>query len=283
MNKKSQKSFNIVKPIVFIALGVLQIALYVYIIRAVISAWDEDYNILTAVALLAIFLLSVIPAFVVTLFSQPNQSVKLSRLVFILLMPLVGGPWRDIFCNGIFGGRARIVYRKLQRKNRDFLEQNPKVLEELASRDLAAAGQAHAILNTSDFPIFKNTRTVLFQNGDDFLRIVLDEIMKAKKFIFIECGALRTGIVFNEIFGRLENKAQEEIEINIIYDKKATGSHLPRGFKQSCRGVGIAALSFGSFGTERDNRFSVIIDGNVAFSCSSSNLSDEILRGNPTM
>jgi len=283
MNKKIHKPFSIAKPIVFIVLAVLQIGLYLYIIQAVIAAWNEDYNILTPVVLLVLLVLGVIPAIFATLLRQQNQSVKLSRIVFILLMPLVGAPWYDLFGNGIFGGRARSVHKKQQRKNLDFLDQNPKVLEELASRDLAAAGQAHAILNSSDFPVYTNTRTVLFQNGDDFLRIVLDEIMKAKKFIFIECGALRTGVVFNEIFGRLENKAQDEIEINIIYDKKATGSHLPRGFKQSCRGVGISCLSFGSFGTERDNRFSIIIDGNVAFSCSSSNLSDEILRGNPTM
>ena len=280
MNYKSQESFSIVKAILFLILSAMQIALYVFIVRAVVGAWQGSAVALLALA--AVFIINFVPAAVSIAMRQTNHSVKLSWLAFVLLFPLVGSLWHEVFGNGILAGRSRSAYRSQIDKNPSFLEQNPKVLEDLSAQNPIALGQAVAILSTSGFPALKNTRTALFPSGNDFLRILVDELKKAKKFIFIECGALSMGVVFGEIFSILEAKAQEELEIKVIYDKRASSSHLPRGFKQSCQGVGISCHGFGAFCAERNNRMMIVIDGNVAFSSTISSLSDELLRQEAT-
>ena len=281
MNRATNKRIGIIKPVMFLVLAAMQIVLYVNIIGAIIAAWQEQ--ILLIPALLAVFVVNVVPVMFSIVARQSNPNIKLSWLVFVLAFPLVGGIWHEIFGGGLFARRVRNTYSAQFGKNLDFLEQGPKVLEELADSDSAVLGQAYTVLNTSGFPVYKSTRTSLFQNGDDFLQILFDELTKAKKFILIECGALCTGDVYNGVFDILERKAQEELEIKIIYDKKSSGSSLPRGFRQSCQGVGIHARGFGALGTERDNRLMIVIDGNVAFCSTSSSLSDNLLRGGSTM
>ncbi|MCL2852042.1 MAG: phosphatidylserine/phosphatidylglycerophosphate/cardiolipin synthase family protein [Defluviitaleaceae bacterium] len=275
MNSRTHKSVNIVKPVLFLILAAMQIILYVYIIGAVVSAWEG--HALFIPALIALFVVNFVPVILSIAIRESNHSVKLSRLALVLLFPLFGCLWYELFGNGIFAGRSKAAYQAQLAKNINFLEQDPKIFEELAAQSPVLLGQASVILNTSGFPVLKNTRTTLLLGGGDFLRILVDELKKARKFIFIECGELNQGTVFNEVFRVLEDKAQEELEIKLIYDKRATGSQLPRGFRQSCRGVGISCHGFGAYGAERNNRIMIVIDGNVAFSSTVSSLSDDLL------
>ncbi|MCL2617274.1 MAG: phospholipase D-like domain-containing protein, partial [Defluviitaleaceae bacterium] len=277
---KTQYRYSIVKPVMFVVLAVMQAVLYVNIAAALFTAWSE--HTLLIPALLVIFLVHVLPVLITVAARQANHSVKLSWLVFVMAFPMIGGVWYELFGGGLFAGRARRIYQAQLTRNLDYLEQGTKVLDELDSAGGAAIGQAYTVLNVSGFPTYKNTRTSILQHGDDFLQILLDELTKAKKFIFIECGALHTGEVFSEVFNILDGKAQEELDIKVIYDKKASSGQLPRGFRQSCEGVGISCRGFGNM-AERDNRLMIIIDGNMAFCSTNSSLGDDMLRSASTM
>ena len=58
--------------------------------------------------------------------------------------------------------------------------------ERLAEEDPVAAGQSAYISDWAHFPVYEHTATNYYPSGEEMFPVMLEEIRKAKKFVFLE-------------------------------------------------------------------------------------------------
>ncbi len=124
-------------------------------------------------------------------------------------------------------------------------------------------------------------RVTYYKNGELFFPAFVEELKKAKKFIFMEFFIIGEGKWWSEIEAVLFQKAQEGVEIRLIYDALGSFTLLPNNYARKLRKMGIKCYKFHNFkpmlsGTynNRDHRKIAVIDHQVAFT-GGMNLADE--------
>lgn len=123
-----------------------------------------------------------------------------------------------------------------------------------------------------------------FPLGDDAMDPILDELEKAKKFIFMEFFMVEEGIFFDNVMAILEEKVKEGVEVRFMYDDIGCVALLPRDYAERLKAKGIKARTFAHiypfFSTHynnRDHRKIIVIDGKTAFT-GGLNLCDEYIN-----
>lgn len=133
-------------------------------------------------------------------------------------------------------------------------------------------------------PIYKNSKTKYFPSGEEYFSALIDELQKAKRFIFIEYFIINEGKMWDSVYSILRVKAQAGLDIRIIYDDLGCINTLPQNFKKELEKNGIKCEAFNPIypivtlaHNNRDHRKVVVIDGIVAFT-GGINLSDEYIN-----
>ena len=138
-----------------------------------------------------------------------NPAYKLAWVVPILLFPIFGG----IFYLVIAGNRSskRFVH-KVEKSIQDscqFLPQNEDIVQSLNQESLTAGLESRYIQQYGKYPVYQNTEMTYYPVGDDNFQPMLEELRKAKKFIFMEYFIIREGVFWNSILDILEQKVKE--------------------------------------------------------------------------
>ena len=211
-----------------------------------------------------------------------EPSYKIAWLIPILLMPVFGG----IFYLMV-GGNG--VSRRTQKKMQDI---QTSVLENLAGDFRAeqmeegesAAGQARYLERYACAPVYKDTRVEYFSLGDHAVERMLEELEKAKKYIFLEYFIIQEGVLWNQILEILKRKAAQGVEVRVMYDDFGCMYTLPQNYDARLESMGIQCRVFGRLvpvvsirQNNRDHRKMMIIDGTVAFT-GGMNLADEYIN-----
>lgn len=117
-----------------------------------------------------------------------------------------------------------------------------------------------------------DSKATVLKNGDIFFPRLIEELQQAKKFIFMQFYIIRTDKTGNLIFDILKEKAEQGVEVRLLYD--AIGSvFLSKKTIHALEtaGVRIQAIDpvyFGFFDTRinyRNHRKITIIDGQKGF------------------
>ena len=121
----------------------------------------------------------------------------------------------------------------------------------------------------------------VLNKGEDFFSLLAEEIKKAKKFIFLQFYIIRTDTTGRMILDLLKEKANEGVEVKILYDAVGSVFLDQRLLKElESEGVEIKVIDpfyFAFFNTKmnyRNHRKNTIIDGKIAFT-GGMNLADE--------
>lgn len=212
-----------------------------------------------------------------------NPTVKLAWVVPILTIPLFGG---IIYL--LFGGKSptRNMRRKLERSAallEDLKPDHSALTEKIFESDPSAGGQIR-YLNHNGFSVYHNTECRYFELGDNLLPTLLEELEKAKKFIFIEFFIVAEGQMWNSILEILKRKASEGVDVRILYDDVGSITRLPYGYDRELEKFGVHCMAFNAFKpvlsivmNNRDHRKILVIDGNVGFT-GGINLADEYIN-----
>ena len=157
-------------------------------------------------------------------------------------------------------------------------------MSDLAAEYPESVPQAHYLQNHAGFPVYKHTQTVFFNSGESFFEQVLIELKKAEKYIFLEFFILRQGKMLDPIIEILEKKAQNGLDVRIIYDDLGCFMSLPPNFKAFLEEKRIKCMVFNPFKpilsslqNNRDHRKIISIDGKTAFT-GGINLADEYIN-----
>ncbi len=216
--------------------------------------------------------------------NEMNPSIKLAWIVPILIFPFFGG----IFYL-LFGGyRIRGAYKKntdyVRRYLKNALPKNNDLIQTLDETNPQAAAQSRYLQDYAACPPFQNTEAVYFHSGESFLSTYVEELRKAKKFIFLEYFIISRGIMWGQVLDILKEKVEEGVDVRVIYDDVGSVFTLERKYPKELRSYGIKCCVFNPFNpvvssrfNNRDHRKITVIDGKVGFT-GGLNLSDEYIN-----
>ena len=216
--------------------------------------------------------------------SSKHLSSDLVWIVLILIMPIFGTVLYIIVYEDL---QISPTYRALKKSTEDaekYYHQDPKVLEEVEKADLERIGQFRYISESAGFPIYENTGYDYYPLGDDGYPVILEELKKAEKFIFMEYFIIEEGQMWNGIHDILKEKVAQGVDVRVMYDDIGSLMTLSGSYAKQLEQEGIKCIPFnrlnpilGAILNHRDHRKILVIDGKVAFS-GGINLADEYIN-----
>ena len=223
---------------------------------------------------------------------EDNPSYKISWIILIMAVPLVGGIFYLIFG---MKRNSRHMARQIERYTRTLLHRDhgqqllaPKAasapLDRLEQNNPMLGRQAGYIQNSSGFMLYENTEAQYFPSGETFYERLLEELRGAKKFILLEYFIVHPGKMWDSILKILEQKRDHGVQIRIMYDDVGCVTTLPALYADYLRQKGFQVGVFNPFHPQlnaatnyRDHRKICVIDGNVGFT-GGINLADEYIN-----
>ena len=215
--------------------------------------------------------------------SKSNPAYKIAWLIPILLFPVFGGLVYLLFGSDRTG-------RYLRKKLQGIGAEMDNVIGEAHRRSGAeqlppdAANQSRYISHCAYCPPYQNTTTEYLPLGEVKFERMVEELKKAKHYIFLEYFIIQEGKMWNTILDILRQKAAEGVDVRVIYDDMGCIMILPTGYDKTLEQMGIKCRIFNPFVpilssrfNTRDHRKICVIDGNVGFT-GGINLADEYIN-----
>lgn len=223
-------------------------------------------------------------AFAVFIFNTPSPDVyKLSWLFLVFLIPVGGALMYVFLANKQTNRRQR---KKLEQFRRP-IEHNPTIEETekaIEAFNPTAAGIASYLEAKSGGGIHQETTVQFFPLVDDAFEPILEELRKAKHFIFLEFFIVAVGKMWDSMLEILKQKAAEGVDVRFIYDDVGSLTTAPIHYAETLTAMGVKTIRFNPFRpfldirmNNRDHRKILVIDGHTCFS-GGFNLADEYIN-----
>ncbi len=212
---------------------------------------------------------------------EGNVEFKLTWLLFILSVPVIGVGFYLLNKTEVGNRYNRARLKLLWSETEEYKPQNTAIVETLKSGRQAHSNLSNFLFNRVGFPTYGNTEAEYFSLGDDKFPVLLEELSKAEKFIFMEYFIISEGYIWDSIASILEKKVKEGVEVRVMYDGMCSVSHLPYDYPKQLQKIGIQCKQYAPLipilsttQNNRDHRKICVIDGKVAFT-GGVNLADE--------
>ncbi|WP_249029152.1 cardiolipin synthase [Tannockella kyphosi] len=205
---------------------------------------------------------------------------KMIWILLILLMPVLGGMMYLVFGNKKPSKKLRECYD--QQPVVEYLqEQQEEVFHLVEYRSIKT--QLQYLLN-EQFPSYSNTKTTYYSLGEDNYDALLEDLKKAKHFIFMEYFIVKEGEMLESILAVLRQKVQEGVEVRFLYDDMGCLMTLDHKYYEVLESYGIQCIAFNRFVplvsfvmNNRDHRKITVIDGTIAYT-GGINIADEYIN-----
>lgn len=216
--------------------------------------------------------------------SKTNPSYKIAWIIPLLLFPVFG-----CLFYLIFGGKKLSKKQKSKLKNINFelntsLYQDKKTLDKVKLENNFLYNHAFYLEKNAKCPIYDNTYTTYLNTGTIYYEKLIEELKRAKKYIFLEYFIISKGKMWDSILEILKQKVNSGVEVRVIYDDMGCIMTLPSHYYKYLQSIGIKCCNFNPFIpvlssriNNRDHRKIVIIDGLVGFT-GGINIADEYIN-----
>lgn len=207
--------------------------------------------------------------------NKSNPAYKIAWIIPILLFPVFGGLFYLLF-----GGN------RLSAKDRRNLRNSNIILKESFKEGFEEApnNQSKYILGSSLYPPYKDTYSEYLPSGEVKFEKMVEELKKARKFIFLEYFIIQEGKMWDTVLNILAQKVKEGVDVRLIYDDFGCVTKLPYKYNKMIEALGIKCLVFNPLIpllyvrlNNRDHRKILVIDGHTAFT-GGINLADEYIN-----
>ena len=216
--------------------------------------------------------------------SDINPVYKIPWIVLLLALPVFGGVLYIIYGRLHFSKKDIMTFVDINNKCKEALALRPSANDSLEKEAPLIYPQAKYLLDYALAPTYKNTETTYFPLGDDMFPVMLSELNKAEKFIFMEYFIIEDGLMLNSILDILKEKASRGVDVRFMYDSLGSIAKAPVDIVRDLRNAGIRCFEFNTFRSILDNRYNnrdhrkiCVIDGNVGFT-GGVNLADEYIN-----
>lgn len=216
--------------------------------------------------------------------SDINPVYKIPWIVLLLALPVFGGVLYIIYGRLHFSKKDIMTFVDINNKCKEALSLRPSANDSLEKEAPLIYPQAKYLLDYALAPTYNNTETTYFPLGDDMFPVMLSELNKAEKFIFMEYFIIEDGLMLNSILDILKEKASRGVDVRFMYDSLGSIAKAPVDIVRDLRKAGIRCFEFNTFRSILDNRYNnrdhrkiCVIDGNVGFT-GGVNLADEYIN-----
>lgn len=267
--------------LIFSRIGIIAISIFIQVLwlLELINNFSQYYvSINIILTILSILILLAI------IRREKHLANKIPWIIIIMIFPIFGGILFVFMGANLYSSPTLKRIYKNKQKEKHYLVQNKQTLEEIHNQDADIYGQVNYISQYAGYPIYKNSFIDYYPLGEDVYKVILEELRKAKKFIFIEYFIIELGEMWQGILEILEQKVKEGVDVRIIYDDFGTIGKLPYHYKKVLQQKGIKCIVFNRlipvvavFMNNRDHRKILVIDGDTAFS-GGINIADEYIN-----
>ena len=213
---------------------------------------------------------------------EENPEYKIPWITFLFLFPAVTLTFYFVFVRVRMRRKdAKIVVptmKYLDNKAKEHAHIEKANEEEIEPN---CRGIFHYLHETTRLFTSKNNRLTYFKNGEEFFPSLIEDLKKAKKFIFLEFFIITEGKWYKKTLEVLKEKAKEGIDVRIIFDDIGCNRTIPGNFAHKLKKMGITAYPFhpitpilSNLINNRDHRKIVIIDHQIGYT-GGMNLADE--------
>ena len=175
--------------------------------------------------------------------SRMEPGYKIAWLLLVLPFPIFGGVFYLMVGGGYVPERTRKRMKGMLEKSFFTLKEDFKA-DDLLPLGGDAAGQASYLESRAACPAYTNTETEYFPLGDEAFPRMLEELEKAKKYIFLEYFIIQPGVFWDSILAILERKAAQGVEVRVLYDDFGCMFTLPRDYNEVLTRKGIQCRVF---------------------------------------
>lgn len=209
-----------------------------------------------------------------------HHDTKLAYIIFLVLFPIYGiiTFLLSVLTQGSIKYKKYIQKLKLVNKS---LEQNTNTYAKLTGKEKSIATYLY---DSCGFPVYENTNCYYYKSGKELFEAMLEEITKAKQFIFLEYYIISYGKLLSKLIPLLEEKLKNGVEVRLMYDGTSSIAKIPHSFCKKMNKLGIKCKMFmpvrailSSEQNNRDHRKICVIDNKVAFT-GGLNLADEYIN-----
>ena len=213
-----------------------------------------------------------------------SATIKLPIILLLIAFPFIG-----IFLYYFsFENKMRKKFVK-NLKNQTFTLENlymedSTIRELLSTDDKMIYHQSQYIANNTFLPVYANIETKYFESGEAFFNSLLEDLKKAKDFIFLEFFIIGNGILWNSILDILKQKIKQGVEVRVIFDDVGSLKVLPYRYNKVLENLGIKCVVFNPIlptlslvHNNRDHKKIAIIDGMIAYT-GGVNIADEYVN-----
>ncbi len=285
MFKKLRKFFTsrIVWVSLLLLLEIALIVVFAYsLVGSFMTLFDlQEWQVWLITLVLLYFISFLVVVYIVN--SHAKQAYKITWLVVVAILPLLGSFFYLLF------GNKKITYRQKRKiapiyKMLTSSKIDTSTATKIKKDNLDAYQMASYITNASGADLYQHSKVTYYPSGEKVFPVMLEELKKAKKFIFIEYFIIAPGLFWDSILDILTKKVKEGVDVRVIYDDVGSAGYLPLRYEKKLKDLGIKAVAFHKFKplldvkiNNRDHRKIMVIDGLVGFS-GGINLSDEYIN-----
>lgn len=214
--------------------------------------------------------------------SEDNPDYKIPWLLFVLILPIAGFMLYFLFYSRTL--KKKYIKRLDEIKNNSYKKDDSRILERLNEENPVAYSQAKMLCNISESHLFTGIKQTYFSVGEDMYRSLIEDLKKAKKFIFMEYFIIEEGIFWNSVLEVLKEKTDMGVEVKVIYDDIGCMMTLPGNYYKILREFRIDAVPFSILKGNADSEFNnrshrkiTVIDGVIGYT-GGINLADEYIN-----
>ena len=214
--------------------------------------------------------------------SDDNPDYKVPWLLFVMIIPIGGFMLYFLFYSRTL--KKKYIRRLDELKNMAYHHDDTALFQKLHAENAVAHGQAKMLCNISEAHLFTNTRQKYFSIGEEMYKSMLADLRTAEKFIFMEYFIIEEGRFWNSILELLKEKAEQGVEIRVVYDDIGCMSTLPGNYAKILGKYGIRATQFSRLRGNADSEFNnrshrkiLVIDGKVGYT-GGINIADEYIN-----
>lgn len=208
-------------------------------------------------------------------------SANLPWVILILFFPAAGTMLYLFIGNDFHSSKTLKKVNKEVNNSKKYYVQDKEIINEINEKNL---DKLRYLANDAKFIVSKNNKVKYYPLGELVFKDMLNELNKAKDYIFLEYFRIDKGSMWTSILEILKKKVKEGVEVRIIYDDFGCIQPMPNDYNKELEQYGIKVVVFneikpflGIIMNNRDHRKIMIIDGKVAF-CGGINIADEYIN-----
>ena len=214
--------------------------------------------------------------------SHDNPDYKIPWLILVLGVPVGGFMIYFMFYNRKLS--KKYIKRMNEIEGQQIQKNDELTLKKIAEQSKEASLNARLLCNLAHTHIYENTNATYYALGEEMYKAIIEDLKRAKEFIFLEYFIIEEGYFWNSILEILKEKVALGVKVRVIYDDIGCMMTLPGDYYQTLSKLGILCVPFSKLRGQANNEFNnrshrkiLVIDGIVGYN-GGINLADEYIN-----